>query len=60
VVLKVTDFTYIAWFVHFMHIVYNSVVVLVVVVVVRNEVIMIILTKECVCSLEIWVMGRKL
>ena len=43
-----------------MHIVYNSVVVLVVVVVVRNEVIMIILTKECVCSLEIWVMGRKL
>ena len=33
-VLKVTDFTYIAWFIYFMHIEYNSVVV--VVVVVRN------------------------
>jgi len=35
VVLKVNDFTNIAWFIYFMHIVYNSVVV-VVVVVVRN------------------------
>jgi hypothetical protein len=36
VVLKVTDFTHIAWFIYFVHIEYNSVVVVVVVVVVRN------------------------
>ena len=37
-VLKVTDFTHIAWLIDFMHIEYNPVVVLVTVVVVTVEI----------------------